>query len=38
MGRRLTEQVYEETQKEKKQRDERIAWEKKFPKPWFLKR
>jgi hypothetical protein len=36
MSKRLTEQVFAETQWEKKLRDERIAWQVEHPKPWYL--
>ena len=36
MSKRLTEQVFAETQREKKLRDERIAWQAEHPKPWYL--
>ena len=33
---RLTEQVFAETKQEKMLKDERIAWQAKHPKPWYL--
>jgi hypothetical protein len=36
MSKRLTEQVFAETQRENKLRDERIAWQAEHPKPWYL--
>jgi hypothetical protein len=40
MKQRLTEIVFEETQREKRLRDERLAWERKWEKlhqkPWYL--
>lgn len=33
---KLTEAVFLETQRERKLRQEREAWEKEHPKPWYL--
>lgn len=36
MAAKLTDAVFAETQREKKLREEREAWQTEHPKPWYL--